>query len=167
MLRKKQLVQMIFGVCLLWLSGDGLSYANMGPRGPFIDYIYPRSPFYIGYYATVIIEYLVIYVFLRSCLKSKLKLFLWVLLVNAISNPAFQLLIASLTLDIIGVLLSEILVVFVEFLVLKWIFRRMHRTGDLTEPVTNRHTFTISLIANMVSFVVGETFIILIVIGVI
>ena len=131
----------------------------MAPMRPYIEYDRLTSPFFMVFYATVIIEYLVVYFFLRPFLRSKLKLFLWILLVNAITNPVFQIVAVLLIPTLIILLLLEILVVIVEFNILKWILGRMLRSGDLTEPLSSQRIFVISLTANLASFLVGYNWI--------
>ncbi|MFC1833885.1 hypothetical protein ACFL2Q_04010 [Thermodesulfobacteriota bacterium] len=112
---------------------------------------------------TVIVEYIVIYRFLYRSLKSRLKLFIWVLLVNLITNPvtqAFWFSVAVPTnwgsdsdaLYLVNQLIVEFVVVLVEFPLLWWVFRRMHRRGAIEEPVPAKRTLLISFVTNMVSY---------------
>lgn len=116
----------------------------------------------VGLVSTVLVEYLVVYLLLGRPTKSRTRLFVWVLLINVITNPAAQLTIlyvadpvllgsANLANLVFGI--TELLVVIVEFWLLKWAFGRMYRRGVLTQPVAATRTFVISLAANTASFV--------------
>jgi hypothetical protein len=112
---------------------------------------------------TVIIEYSVIYWMLGRPVKGRLELLLWLLLINAITNPAVQY--AFIAIDSLRlppgysfsflVFPIEFLVVVVEFGLFLWAFRWLYRRGALTEPITEKRTFVISLTANLASFGLG------------
>ena len=110
---------------------------------------------------TLIIEYSVIYLLLRRRLKAKMQLFLWVLLVNAITFPAVQVALTALYfLNLerfawLWLILIEFAVVIVEFVLLKLIFKRMYRVHALEEPISAKRAFVMALTANFASFILG------------
>lgn len=114
---------------------------------------------------TVIIEYLVIRHFLKGRLRLKSGLFLWVFLVNVLTNPAAQAVFWSVGTwsyrevgpdALLAMLFAvELAVVVVEFALLKCIFTNMYRGGALYEPITTGRTIMIALTANVASLVCG------------
>ena len=123
-----------------------------------------KAPLYIMlgcFFATLIIEYPVIYLLLGRRLKSKVKLFLWVLLINAITFPGVQLALIAVPyvpydqFAWLCLCLIEFAVVIVEFVLLKLIFNRMYRVQTLDEPISAKRTFVMALTANLASFLLG------------
>jgi hypothetical protein len=141
------------------------SFANLVvPFEMLLSFDHPYAFYYLMIgclVATVIVEYPVVYLLLGRPAKARIQLFLWLLFVNVITNPAVQ--IALLFLDPAVYLtdalfkfgLIELAVVMVEFGLLHWIFSRMHRCGALVEPIKARCTFVIGVLANLASFVLG------------
>jgi len=132
----------------------------------------PRNPYGLaaamlgGLAVTTAVEYGVIYWMLGRPAKARLRFLFSLLLVNVITNPPVQLatffipdlfrprLLGELLL-MLGIV--ELVVVLVEFGLLRWIFGRMYRGGALNEAITVKRTFLIALTANLASFVVGCT----------
>ena len=113
---------------------------------------------------TVLVEYLVVYLLLRRSVKEWKRLFFWVLVVNLITNPAAVLgslfvgdpvILGSGALAILLLCTIELLVVTVEFIILRRAFGRMHLCGVLDKPITAKRTLFISLLANVASFFFG------------
>jgi len=100
---------------------------------------------------TTIIEYLAIYHILGRPKKAKTGLFLFVFLVNLITNPAAQ----------IGVwfigewFVIEAVVILVEFGLLMLVFARMFRIGALSQPIGAGRTLVVAVMANIASFGLG------------
>ncbi len=186
MVRYRRFVRQIAGPCwvLVCLAGPVLAddhriltpqeWANMSEP---LTRIWFKS-----FCFTVVVEYLVIYSWLRWPRKAWAKLFGWVLVVNLITHPAlhifsfgsYRLVLPPppwprpedapggnkfyATAPIFGpeyLFALELVVLAVEFLLLKRIFRRLHRNGTLDGPVSPLQTFTIAFAANAASFFFG------------
>jgi len=121
--------------------------------------------FVTNFVATVFIEYLVVIWLMGDSNRARLELFLWVLVVNAITNPASQIGTLFLTAEAPTrgsealawsmICAVQFAAITVEFGLLRWIFGRMHRRGKLDKPVTAARTIMIVFAANLVSFVFG------------
>lgn len=118
--------------------------------------------FVLNFYATVVIEYLVICALLRWPEKATAKLIFWVLLINGLTNPAAQFgatffarVMRSEASAWGMICMVEIAVVVVEFGLLRCILGRMYRQGALKEPVTAKRTIMIAAAANAASFAFG------------
>jgi hypothetical protein len=123
------------------------------------------SIFLVGFLPSVLIEYTVIYFFLKRPKLTRWPLFKVVLLINLVTIPSAQVLWWYLVLVVglgsfpyhieIPILLLESLVCVSEFFFLKWQFARFTRRGFLREPVPLQRTLLAALTANVMSFVVG------------
>jgi len=137
-------------------------YKEVGSIWDFVVGFYSKI-FALVFPVTVVIEYLVFYALLGRPAKARRKLFLYILFVNTITNPAAQLcmlfiaddvLLGSKNMEYLADCIIEVLVVIVEFGLMTWLFGRMHRHGDLDEPVSAIRTLVITLLANLASFTV-------------
>jgi hypothetical protein len=146
----------------LWAA---TSYANTVILEPhLLRYPYGFVWMMLGVFViTVIVEYPVVYRLLGCPTEAWPKLLVCLALVNLITNPAVQMallftfpaLITYPNSSLLMILPIELVVVIVEFGFFLWVFRGFHRAGALTEPITAKRTFVISLAANLASFVVG------------
>jgi hypothetical protein len=170
MIQYTRWAQAILGLCCTLMYCTGSAFANGGPSTLFHEEVaydalfWNSSLFAEMFLATVAVEYAVVYFMLGRPAKASMQLLGWVLFVNVITNPAAQLgllclgdpvLWGSDTLAWVMIGIVELIVVAVEFCLLKWIFGRMNRRGRLDEPVSTRRTFAIALVANAASFVCG------------
>lgn len=160
--RLHRAVRFISGLWLMLMLGTGTALANGIPT--FSSQLralgVPRMGAIIlsTYIATVVVEYGVLYLFLRRLMTPGAWLLPWVLLVNLVTNPVAQLVWIYFkdwldpldhNLLLYGI---ELAVVAVEFLLFRWIFGRMCDRSALAAPVTERRTLTIVLAANVASF---------------
>ncbi len=164
MQRLRQPVRLVSGLWVMLMLGTGTAFAN---GVPIYHSNYEKAPD-IGfmsviclatYIATAMVEYGVIYLFLRRLMTYGAGILSWVLLVNLATNPVSQFVWLHFRerLDPVDRVLMlsgiELAVVAVEFLFFRWIFRRMYHSGVLAEPVTERRALTIVLAANVASLV--------------
>ncbi|MEW6529403.1 MAG: hypothetical protein AB1473_01120 [Thermodesulfobacteriota bacterium] len=160
---------------LMILYGVGSTFAAAGPAVPFYKEILAHSSAWeilaiysklltVIFGATVTVEYLTVYFLLGRPAKVRIKLFFYIVLVNMVTNPAAQFsmlflgdpdLVGSAELALVVTCVIELVVVTVEYGLLRWLFGRMHRRGALDKPVTATRTFLISLVANAASFAIG------------
>ena len=164
----KRLAPYLFCFWLIFIFGLGPSFAD-DVANPF-DFL--RDPkitgysrvqiFAINFFATVVIEYLVICWFFVWSKKAMAKLLFWVVVVNIITNPAaqagaifFATSLESETLAWIMICIIELGAVVVEFGLLRWISGDMYRQGALDEEVTPKRTLLIAAVANLASFAFG------------
>ncbi|MEW6532567.1 MAG: hypothetical protein AB1473_17185 [Thermodesulfobacteriota bacterium] len=156
-------------LCLGFIYSLGTSFADDVPL-PLRDFLqhpevlgYGRAEILIlNFFATVVIEYLVICAFLGWPEQAMIKLMFWVPLVNVITNPAAQIgalffgkVMDSEALAWVMVCVVEFGVAAVEFGLLSRIFGYMYRQGVLHEPLTARRIILIVAVANMASFLLG------------
>ncbi len=163
--RYARLPFMLLGSWLTVAVWAGTSYADTVILEPhLLRYPYGLVCMMLGAYViTVIVEYPVIHLMLGRPAEARLKLFLCVALINLITNPAVQMALlytfpALITYPIPSLFMIfpiEFVVVIVEFGFFLWAFRGLYRGGELTEPVSAKRTFLISLAANLASFVFG------------
>ncbi|MEW6141435.1 MAG: hypothetical protein AB1733_24695 [Thermodesulfobacteriota bacterium] len=113
--------------------------------------------------ASVGIEYIVAYLLLGRPSRGRTQLIFYVLLVKIITNPAAQLahlfiaddvLLGSSTLEHLVHYLIEVAVVIVESGLIWWMCGRMYSHNVLAEPVSAARSLLISLVANVVPFVI-------------
>jgi hypothetical protein len=168
--KKMPLIQSCLFV-LIW--GVGSVLADAGLPMPFYKEVFTNTSiwdFLFGFYhrillpilfATVVIEYFVVYLMLRRPSKAKIQLFLYIILINLITNPAAQLamlfigdpdLTGSSGMSLIVVCIIELVVVAIEFGLMMWIFGRMHRRGLLEKPVATDFILIIAVVTNLASF---------------
>lgn len=114
--------------------------------------------------ATVMIEYLVMYALLGWPPRARAELLLWVLFINAVTNPASQ--VAAFFLGderltgseglawtmICGV---ELVAAVVELFLMRWAFGQMYRRGVIDQDITGRRAMVIVFTANLASFAFG------------
>jgi hypothetical protein len=163
-------IRLLLAIACLWivLEGSiGLSQANDVPL-PLdqLNYSWNNYPLELlagNFLITVIIEYLVIWVFLGWSEKVGKELVGWVLFVNAITNPASQVaavFFANLygsdnSSAWIAICAIELIAATVEFGIMTLLFRRMHRNKIIDKPVPTKRTILIVLTANVASFLFG------------
>jgi hypothetical protein len=92
-------------------------------------------------------------------LKQKLSRLFWVLfLINVITFIATQVLAyyiaTSAGIAPVGYL-AEILPLVVEYLILRWLFTKLHQNGMFPNPFSNKKVIQITLRANLVTFIAG------------
>ncbi len=99
--------------------------------------------------ATVLIESIVIYTFLRWPKKAAISLFFWILVVNLITNPAVQfgflflgddIVLGSIALALVMICVIEFAVVLLEWLFFTLFFRRMHSRKVIDEAISAKRT---------------------------
>jgi hypothetical protein len=166
--RYNRLAPYLFCFWLIFIHGLAPCFAD-DVAAPF-DFLrdpkitgYSRAQiFALNFFATVIIEYVVICWFFAWSKKVMAKLLFAVVVLNIITNPAaqagaifFATSLESETLAWTMIWIIEFLVVAVEFGLLKWIFRYMYRQGALDEEVTPKRTLLIAAVANLASFAFG------------
>lgn len=164
--RYSWLSQVIFAIWIAGVCGGSASADDAGV--PFFRDI--ADPVSLGYMmlirfcVTVAAEYLVVLGCLTGRLKAFSALFVWVLLINVVTNPAAQFGVAFVADPAVlgseaAALLMwfgiELAVVAVEFGLLRWIFTRMYQRHILNEPVSMRRTIVIVLLANLASILAG------------
>jgi hypothetical protein len=149
----------------------GLASADGGPKVPFYEEIrsWDLETFAVLFLPvfcpTVIVEYIIVSCLLGWPAKGRMQLFLWVLFLNTITVPAAEaawlfiadpLALGSEMIFLALLCVIELIVVIVQFFLLRWIFTRMLRRGLLDRPVTAGRTFMISLVANAASFLFAK-----------
>jgi len=175
-------VQVISGLSFTLIYGVRSTFADGALPVPFYKEIAPTWDFLVRLYfgafahifvATVAVEYLVVYVLLGRPAKAWTQLFFYIMLVNLITKPAAHLsmlfigdpdLLGSTTRALLVDGIIELVVVTVEFGLMKWIFGSMYRRGVLQEPVTAKRTILIAAVANVASFAFGVVGLILLLI---
>ena len=181
--RHARFVQIACVLYLIFSNDGGLVFADGGLPVPFYKEVSSTTSiwhflfcFYYRillpiFFATVAIEYLVVYLYLGRPSKAKTHLLLYIILINLITNPAAQLsmlfigdpkLLGSSALSCLVDCTTELAVVAIEFGFMIWMFRRMYDRGIL-EKVTTGKTALMALVANVASFVIvfiGITFMI-------
>lgn len=105
------------------------------------------------------IEFGVIYLILRKRVMNKTKLLKPIFLINFITFPLTQLwaffLLNSSNDRSIMVYSAELVPLFLEYPLLKWQFNRLYANGFLTERLNNKSILTITIFANLTSFLFG------------
>lgn len=166
--RYARLPFIILGSWLMVVCCASTSFADfvwLPPPDPYL-LRYPHGlvlTLLTAFVVTIIVKYPVIYQMLGRPIQARLKLFLCVASINLITNPALQSAFLSIDPALITSLNSpwplifpiEFLVVVVEFGLFLWAFRWLYRRGVLTESISLKRTFVISLTVNLASFGLG------------
>lgn len=117
-----------------------------------------------SFFATVVVEFVVIYIFLGRPSTARGWLFLRVMLIHLISYPLAQIGVVFLPspgdahiplMAISRLCVVELLVVVLDYALLKRVFAAMHRTGKLGKKVSNRRTLKIAFAANFTTFLLS------------
>lgn len=107
-----------------------------------------------------IIELIVIVIALRGKIREGAKrsrLYIPVLAINMFTVMVTQVLVWNMGMW----LLAELLPVLVEFAFLRWLFNSLDRDGFIIERISSWRVFTLVLLANLVTFVLGLLYLVL------
>jgi hypothetical protein len=179
MLPSRKIVQIVSAICFTLVCCVGAASADGGTVVPFYQDVFGHSSvwesirdlfaaysmlFTLIFCATVAVEFLVVFFLLGRPAKARRSLFIYMVLINIVTNPPAQIsmlfvgdpdLLGSSKLAYLVDFLIELVVIAVEFGLLRWTFGRMRRGGVLDEPVTATRTFVIAVVANVASFAIG------------
>lgn len=105
----------------------------------------------------VIVEFCIVYVFLRSHYNVKKELFLSVILVNLVIFPptytiAYFILIFFLELFVLYIIVIEIIMMLIEWLLYRLEFQKLVNKKSIQMTLSLKKTILISTLANFASF---------------
>ena len=164
---------MILGLWFISLCSAASSLADGGLAAPFYKEISPTWDFlilaYFGAFAhiffiTAAVEYLIVYLLLGRPTRGRIQLIFYIMLANVITKPAGHSamlfiadpdLLGSRTLERLAVFIIELVILVVEFGIMRLTFHWMYCRGLIHEPVTARRTILIAALANVASFAFG------------
>ena len=148
-----------------------ISFANPSPPGPSyppIEYVYLFLPYLIiPFVITMILEFLIIFLFLRNNLFSKelkdnFELFRIVFIINLISYIILQIISFSIrelssTLEgyITVIIISESIVISLEVILYRYYFKKLLSNGEIQNDLELKKIVSYSIILNFTSFMVG------------
>lgn len=150
-----------------------ISFANPSPPGPRpiflpIEYVYLFLPYLIiPFVITMILEFLIIFLFLRNNLFSKelkdnFELFRIVFITNLISYIILQIILLSTielssTLEgyITVIIISESIVISLEVILYRYYFKKLLSDGEIQNDLELKKIVSYSIILNFTSFMVG------------